>query len=94
MQRIVITQQPLIQGAKILEAGQGEATVLFPKESGGFDMPQIAGAKERYLVFDLEVLEDHSNTMDLFVWTADAKEGDPFTFNLRFGVLPRVKAKI
>ncbi|MGI6315945.1 MAG: beta-galactosidase [Christensenellales bacterium] len=85
---------PLVGGAKILEEKDGFTTLLLPASGGGLSITPFIGSRERYLVFDLEVLEEHSAAFNLFVWPKDAAPGDEATFRQRFGMMPRVCGRV
>lgn len=82
----------ILIGASIVSQKNGLTTLRIPKEGGGLDVTEIAGHTERYLTFDLECLEDHSLSLNL---NAYEQAGDQTAaFFMRFGVLPKLKAKI
>jgi len=72
---------------------QGSAAVLrIPGEGGGLDITEIAAHAERYLVFDMECLEDHSLSVNMNVY--EKADDETAAFFMRFGILPRLRAKI
>lgn len=91
MGEILLGEEQLTQGAKILSGTPEEAVLLLPRQGGGLSLPQLIEAKERYLTFYFELLEDHSLPLNFFFYSKDDPEGEA-AFNLRFGVLPGVKA--
>ncbi len=69
---------------------------LLPMEGGGLDVTPLVKGSQRYLSFYLENLEEHSLSMNLLVYreedSGDGKE-DAY-FDIRFGVLPRIRTFI
>lgn len=64
-----------------------DGTLAVPPEGGGFLLPQIKDCAEQYLVFQAEVLESHSLSMHLLIYTGNGEEA---AFEVRFGLLPEV----
>ena len=91
MNTIRISQE-LLHHSAIVTREQGMTELSIGKEGGGLDITAIAGHEERYLVFDTECMEDHSLILNLNVYE---KAGDiNAAFFMRFGILPRLRAKI
>ncbi len=84
-----------VECLSVFEDGKGVECVL-PKEGGGLDVTQYIKSKERYLSFYLENLEEHSLSMNLLVYRdKDPGDGkDEAYFDIRFGVLPRIRTFI
>lgn len=79
------------RNARITDRDGRSCTVIFGAEGGGISFPQIKEVKARYLVGDMEVLEDHSCAMMFRCFLpGEAKE----RLYMRFGVLPRFKTRI
>ena len=91
MKQLHITKELLFHAD--LETQTNEMAVLrIPKTGGGLDVGEIARHAQRYLVFDAECLEDHSLILNLNVFE---KAGDEnAAFFMRFGLLPKLRAKI
>ena len=77
--------------AEILEAAEESCTVLLGAGGGGITLPQVKGTKERYLVGDVEVLEDHSVAMMFRCFLPGEEKERLF---MRFGILPRFRTRI
>ena len=77
--------------AEILEAAEEGCTVLLGAGGGGITLPQVKGTKERYLVGDVEVLEDHSVAMMFRCFLPGEEKERLF---MRFGILPRFRTRI
>lgn len=92
--KIAIRNLPLVGGAKILKEQDGFTDLLLPAAGGGLSITPFIGSHARYLVFDLEVLEEHSSAFNLFVWPKDAAPGEEATFRQRFGMMPKVCGRI
>ncbi|MFV0399638.1 MAG: hypothetical protein ACK5LX_03340 [Oscillospiraceae bacterium] len=92
MRIISIGEERLTGGARIEQTGEkGETTLLLPAAGGGLRMDELIGAKERYVVFSLEALTTHSVNLQFLLYSKEAKEG-PQAFDIRFGIMPGVKA--
>ena len=91
MKALRITQD-ILANADIMAAQDGCATLHIPQAGGGLDITEITRHTERYLVFDLDCLEDHSLSVNMNVYqhTGD----DVPAFFIRFGILPKLCAKI
>ena len=77
--------------AAIVEADENGCTVLLRASGGGISLPGLVGTKERYVVGDVEILEDHSVAMAFRCYVAGAEEP---RLGMRFGLLPRFKTRI
>lgn len=77
--------------AEILETDSMGCTILFGAQGGGITLPQIREAKERYVVGDVEILEEHSVAMMFRCFLPGAEEERLY---MRFGLLPRFKTRI
>lgn len=93
MKKIDIAQDVLMNGTAILSGTKQDALLWLPKEGGGMFLPQLINSPERYLTFFIELLEDHSLPMNILFYSKDEPEGKP-AFNLRFGIMPRVRTLI
>ena len=84
-----------VECLSVFEEGKGVECIL-PKAGGGLDVTQYVKSKERYLSFYLENLEEHSLSMNLLVYREqDPGDGkDEAYFDIRFGVLPRIRTFI
>jgi len=79
------------RNARILERDGTGCTVIFGAEGGGISLPQVKETKGRYLIGDMEVLEDHSSAMMFRCFLPGAKKERLY---MRFGILPRFKTRI
>ena len=52
-----------LRNAQMLEAGTDSCVILLGKEGGGISLPQLLDTKDRYVIGDVEVLEEHSAAM-------------------------------
>lgn len=77
--------------ASIVEADENGCTVLLRASGGGISLPGLVGTKERYVVGDVEILEDHSVAMAFRCYVEGAEEP---RLGMRFGLLPRFKTRI
>lgn len=80
-----------VRDAKILSEASDSCTVLLGAAGGGVVLPQVKDSSLRYLIGDVEVLEDHCAAMMFRCFVpGDPKERIFF----RFGLLPRFKTRI
>lgn len=79
------------RAAEILTQEENSCTVLLGAAGGGVSMPQVKEAKERYIIGDVEVLEEHSTAM-LFRCFVPGEEQE--RIYMRFGILPQFKTRI
>jgi hypothetical protein len=93
MQGIPIVQELLLEETKILSGTQNDAVLLLSKDGSGLSLPQLVRHSERYLTFFIELLEDHSIPMNFFFYSREEPQGKP-AFNLRFGIMPRIRTLI
>ena len=77
--------------AQILEVSEDSCVVSLGKTGGGITLPQLKGTKERYVIGDMEVLEDHSVAMMFRWYLPDAVKERIY---MRFGILPQFKTRI
>ncbi len=91
MKKLHITQDILYHTA-IASAADGVATLRISKEGGGLNITEIARQLERYLVFDVECLEDHSLILNMNIY--EKADDEIPAFFMRFGILPKLRAKI
>lgn len=92
MQKIRITGEMFTEGTKLLERQGEDHTLLLSSEGAGILLPQMIDCKERYAIFYLEALEEHSVSLNLLVYRKD-EETEP-AFDVRFGILPGVKTLV
>lgn len=95
MQTIIISNELLLKNTKIINnADVGGAILLeLPGEGGGISVPQMIDARERFLVFTVELMEEHSLPMNFFFYSKMEPDGKP-AFNLRFGIMPGIQTLI
>lgn len=74
-----------LRDAVMEKAGVEACTVRLGSAGGGIGIPQLTGTKDRYVVGDVEILEDHSAAMMLRCF---AQGEDREKLYLRFGLLP------
>ncbi len=91
MKRIVVEESLLTVGAEICSRDDDGVVLRLSEKGAGFVLPGIAECEQRYLTFNVEVHEDHSLPMHFLVYVHGEK-GPAFT--VRFGLLPRVNAKV
>ena len=77
--------------AQILEVSEDSCVVSLGKGGGGITLPQLKGTKERYVIGDMEVLEDHSVAMMFRCFLPKAVKERIY---MRFGILPQFKTRI
>lgn len=77
--------------AIIIAAEADHCEVLLGAGGGGITLPQIKGCNRRYVVGDVEVLEDHSVAMMFRCFLPGADKERIF---FRFGLLPRFRTRI
>ncbi|MCM1174153.1 MAG: beta-galactosidase [Blautia sp.] len=77
--------------ARISDIGGNGCTAVFGAAGGGISLPQIKGSKERYLIGDVEVLEEHSAAMMFRCFLPGAAKERLY---MRFGILPRFRTRI
>ena len=83
--------QLLPREAEILKASPEECTAVLAASGGGLSIPQIKTSSLRYLIGDVEVLEDQCAAM-MFRCFVPGKEEERLFF--RFGLLPRFRTRI
>lgn len=89
MQNILINEKMLTSGSELLGEADGGFKVRLAAAGSGLSLPQLKTCRERYLSFELKVLEEHSVSMSLSFYTG--KEGPDFY--IRFGALPQVRTR-
>lgn len=77
-----------IGGAQAVREGEGWALTI-PAAGGGIDVSEVISSDQRFLVFDLEVREDHCAVMSLNCM----EQGDALGLEMRFGAMP-LRARI
>lgn len=59
---------------KILETNDRGALLELDKEGAGILIPEFLSRKERYFIFKVKVLEEHSVSMNLLIYGEDPAE--------------------
>lgn len=77
--------------AQIVSASPDCAEVLFGSAGGGISLDEAKGMKKRYIVGNVEVLENHSVAMMMRFFVSDAKKERIY---IRFGLMPGVKTQV
>lgn len=77
--------------AQILEAAPDKMLVVYGKNHGGASLEGTVGTKHRYIVGDIELLEDHCIPFMLRFYAAGETEE---RLVYRFGLLPGVKTRV
>ncbi|MDO4293127.1 MAG: beta-galactosidase [Eubacteriales bacterium] len=80
-----------LRNARLLERTEDGCILELGQEGGGIDFPQLLETKDRYLIGDVEVLEDHSAAMMFRCFAAGEEKERLF---LRFGLLPGFRTRI
>lgn len=93
MRTITLSDDRLSNGVEVLQRRSGGALMRFPASGGALMLPELASCPERYAVFEVEAREEHSVVLNLFVYMKDEPE-EKQAFDIRFGVLPGVRALI
>ncbi len=91
-----------VRDARILEADETSCIAELGAAGGGIEIAGVKEGKERYIIGDIEVLEDHSAAMmfrcfvpGLVKEETDNECGtDDAKLHMRFGLLPRFKTRI
>lgn len=89
MQNILVDEKMLTSGAGISGESGGVYKIHLSAAGSGISLPQLMTCRERYLSFELKVLEEHSVSMSLSFYTGN-EEPD---FYIRFGALPQVRTR-
>ncbi|HIX29353.1 MAG TPA: beta-galactosidase [Candidatus Blautia stercoravium] len=84
-------QRLIPRKARIEEQGKESCVVRFGAEGGGVTFPETRKSRLRYIVGDVEVLEEHSAAMMLRCFLFGEEKERLF---LRFGLLPSFKTRI
>jgi hypothetical protein len=92
MENIAIEKSLLFRGAEFLSREGADARLRLPAVGGGLSLPQLIDCPERYVVFFLECREAHSLSINLKVYPQGSL--DVHCFDMRFGVMPGVRALI
>lgn len=79
------------RNAEILESEENGCTVLLGAAGGGVSLPQLTETSDRYIVGDIEVLEDHSTAM-MFRFFCGSEDKE--RIYMRFGLLPRFRTRV
>lgn len=80
-----------LRDAVIVKGGVDDCTLLLGSGGGGISMPQLAETDDRYIIGDIEVLEEHSAAM---MFRCFEKGADKEKLYLRFGLLPKFPTRI
>jgi hypothetical protein len=92
MKNLPFEKDSLLPGTIAYRMEPNDETLRLPAEGGGISIPGLINSSERFLVFLLEVQEEHSMAFELqFFGEGDAMKP---RFLLRFGIMPRVPARI
>ncbi len=90
---INISVDRLTKNTSIISGDYSDAVLGLPADGGGIYLPEIITCKERYLTFFAEVLQEHSLAMNMLLFSKKDMDGEPI-FNLRFGLMPKVRTLI
>lgn len=93
MEKILLSQEMLTPGAKWGEEVSGDRILTLAKEGAGIDITWINDRNERYLVFWLEAICNHSVPLKVLVYSKKETSGEPI-FDIQFGVLPNIRTGI
>lgn len=74
-----------------IQVEENSCTVLLGAAGGGITVPQLLETKERYLVGEVEILEDHSAAMMFRCYREGEQEP---RIGMRFGLLPHLATRI
>ena len=74
----------LLKGGLRIESKEDGDVFVFPENGGCMELPELPGARERFLVFRLHLLEAHSGAFELRFF--GRRRGNECS--VRFGVLP------
>ncbi len=77
--------------SKITIQDKHSITVNFNKDKGSISLPQVVGSELRYIIGDIEVLENHSVAFLLSFYAHGEKSA---RLIYRFGILPNLKTKV
>ena len=80
-----------LRDAAMLKAGEDECVIRLGCAGGGISIPQLTETRDRYLVGDMEILEEHSAAMMLRCFE---KGADKEKLCLRFGLLPAFPTRV
>ena len=80
-----------VRDAQILEVSEDSCVVSLGCGGGGVTLPQLKGTTQRYVIGDMEVLEDHSVAMMFRCFLPGAVKERIY---MRFGILPQFKTRI
>lgn len=81
----------ICRDAQILTADANGCTVSLGAAGGGICLPQIKESQKRYVIGDVEILEEHSVAMMFRCFVEGEKQERIF---MRFGLLPGFKTRI
>lgn len=91
MQKIKINKEALTEGTVLLAQEEGAYSLQLAKSGSGILLPQLMDCPEHLLTFYIEVEEEHSLPMHLLLFARGEEEP---AMEVRFGLLPRVRAMI
>ena len=80
-----------LRNASMQETGEDSCVVCLNSAGGGISLPQLLETDDRYVIGDVEVLEDHSAAM---MFRCFEKGADREKLYLRFGLLPHFQTRI
>lgn len=92
MKKLRITEEMFTKGTRLLERQGEDNMLLLSSQGAGILLPQLIDGKERYAIFYLEALEEHSVSLNLLVYRKNM-ESEP-AFDVRFGILPGIRTLI
>ena len=77
----------LTKGTELLGKEKDGITLRLSASGSGLELPHLADCKERYFIFRIEGMEDHSMAMEFLVYGEEEKP----VMTIRFGILPHVE---
>lgn len=80
-----------LRNASMQETGEDSCVVCLNSAGGGISLPQLLETDDRYVIGDVEVLEDHSAAM---MFRCFEKGAEREKLYLRFGLLPHFQTRI
>jgi hypothetical protein len=90
---IKINKDRLIADTDVISGNEYEAVLNLPAEGGGIYLPEIVQTDLRYMTFFAEARQEHSVVLNMLLFSKKNPKGEPI-FNLRFGIMPKVRALI
>ncbi len=90
MRSIRIDRKMFTPGTELLRESADGSLYRLPPEGAGISLPQLLDCGERYLVFRIEAMEEHSIAMNFLVYAEEEKPA----MTIRFGLLPGVETTV